>query len=269
MDNRAIAVFDSGLGGLTAMRRLVAALPEEDIIYLGDTGRVPYGGRSIETIIKYTREDISFLLRHDIKAILVACGTVSTTALDVVRGDYDVPIYGVLAPSAEKAVSLTKNGKIGVIATAASIAGGAYGRKIRELMPGAEVTEKACPLFVPLVESGRINRGDVVIETVAREYLEPLKKTGIDTLVLGCTHYPLLTEIIRDVLGDGVSLVDSGGEAAASLARELADNELLGKGGGTHRYYVTDGTENFAKLGSLFLGEDIRGEVSRVSLSAI
>ena len=203
MDTRPIGVFDSGLGGLTAVRELRQLLPSENIIYFGDTARVPYGGRSAEILLKYARQDVRFLRSHDIKAILVACGTVSTTALPQLRQESDIPILGVVEPACRRAAAVTRNRRVGLIATAASVRSGAYQRSLRQLDPDIAVTAKACPLFVPLVENGRFRRGDVVIETVAREYLEPLRREGLDTLILGCTHYPLLTDIIGDIMGPG------------------------------------------------------------------
>lgn len=190
MDQRPVGVFDSGVGGLSAVRELRKLLPSENIIYFGDTSRVPYGGRSPEILLKYARQDVHFLRSFDIKAILVACGTVSTTCLPVLRGENDLPILGVVEPACRRAVQMTKNGRVGLIATAASVRSGAYEKCIAGIDPAVEVIAKACPLFVPLVENGRYRPGDAVIETVAREYLEPLGRTGIDTLILGCTHYP-------------------------------------------------------------------------------
>lgn len=190
MDQRPVGVFDSGVGGLSAVRELRKLLPSENIIYFGDTSRVPYGGRSPEILLKYARQDVHFLRSFDIKAILVACGTVSTICLPVLRGENDLPILGVVEPACRRAVQMTKNGRVGLIATAASVRSGAYEKCIAGIDPAVEVIAKACPLFVPLVENGRYRPGDAVIETVAREYLEPLGRTGIDTLILGCTHYP-------------------------------------------------------------------------------
>ena len=231
MDTRPIGVFDSGLGGLTAVRELRQLLPSENIIYFGDTARVPYGGRSAEILLKYARQDVRFLRSHDIKAILVACGTVSTTALPQLRQESDIPILGVVEPACRRAAAVTRNRRVGLIATAASVRSGAYQRSLRQLDPDIAVTAKACPLFVPLVENGRFRRGDVVIETVAREYLEPLRREGLDTLILGCTHYPLLTDIIGDIMGPGVTLINTGEEAAWELKRTLRAMDLLAPDG--------------------------------------
>lgn len=199
MDTRPIGVFDSGLGGLTAVRVLRRILPEEDLVYFGDTARVPYGGRSRETLLKYARQDLRFLRSFDLKAVLIACGTVSTTSLDVLQGENDLPVVGVVEPTCRRALAVTENRRVGMIATLASVRSGAYEAVLRRLDPAVEVLCQPCPLFVPLVENGRCFPGDVVIETVAQEYLAPLLTWGADTLILGCTHYPLLEEIIASV----------------------------------------------------------------------
>lgn len=267
LDNRAIGVFDSGLGGLTAVKRLIELLPNEKIIYLGDTGRVPYGGRSKETLLKYTREDVAFLGRFDVKVIVVACNTVSAVALDEVENEYDIPMIGVIDAAVEKALAVTKNEKIGVIGTSATIKSGIYARKIGAAGTGCSVCAAACPLLVPLVESGRIQKGDIVIETVLREYLEPIKEFGADTLILGCTHYPLLYDMIADIMGRDVELVNSGGVTAEYVAGWLGGRGLLSSGerGGID-YYVTDDTEGFESTASLFLQSDVRGSVTKVDL---
>ena len=268
MDNRPIGVFDSGLGGLTAVKKLMEVLPNENIVYFGDTGRVPYGSRSKETIIKYTRQDIAFLRSFDIKAVLAACGTVSTTALDTVAPECPVPVFGVAEAAAARAAEVTKNKRIGLIGTSASIKSRKYEEIIKSKLPDAEVYGKACPLFVPLVENGRIKRGDKVIELVAAEYLQELKDAGVDTLILGCTHYPLLKDIIGDFMGDGVNLVDPGAEAARFLAASLRETGELneGKSEGEHSYYVSDSADSFSALASLFLETDVTDGVTQVSL---
>lgn len=268
---RPIGVFDSGLGGLTAAGRLAKLLPGEDILYLGDTGRVPYGGRSRETIIKYARQDMDFLLKMDIKAIVVACGTVSTTALDIISNDYSVPIYGVVEPTVALAAKVTKNKKIGIIGTEASVRSEAYDRRLKSLMPEAELLSRACPLFVPLVENGRVNPGDVVIETVTEEYLSPMKAAGVDTLILGCTHYPLLEPVISAYMGSDTALISAGSAAAEFVAAELTRLDLLSESDepGTYSYYVSDSTDNFTNLASMFLRRDVQGEVHKISLDIL
>ena len=268
MDTRPIGVFDSGLGGLTAVRELRQLLPSENIIYFGDTARVPYGGRSAEILLKYARQDVRFLRSHDIKAILVACGTVSTTALPQLRQESDIPILGVVEPACRRAAAVTRNRRVGLIATAASVRSGAYQRSLRQLDPDIAVTAKACPLFVPLVENGRFRRGDVVIETVAREYLEPLRREGLDTLILGCTHYPLLKKMIGDFVGDSVTLIDPGKLTAIATATALDDLGISSgrSTGGTTRFFVSDTPDGFAKQERLFMGSEAGGPVEQIAI---
>ncbi len=261
MDNRRIGVFDSGLGGLTALKPLQKLLPNEDIVYFGDTGRIPYGSRSAETIAKYALGDIRFLKSCGVKAILVACGTASSVLPTL--GKFDLPVLGVVEPAAEAAVARTKNGRIGIIGTAATVRSGAYEKAIAGR---AETKAVGCPLFVPLVENGRVRRGDVVIETVAREYLEPFKAFGCDTLILGCTHYPLLREIIAAEL-NGVELIDPGAEAAAKMAA-LVEREGLSSevGSGEVEYHLSDDPAGFARLASLFLGHEVEADAKKVDI---
>ena len=258
MDNRPIGVFDSGLGGLTAVAEIRKILPSENIIYFGDTSRVPYGGRSREILLKYARQDVAFLRSFDIKAIVVACGTVSTTALPTLRGENDLPLLGVVEPACRRGVKLTRNKKIGMIATSASVRSGTYEAVIRDLDPAVQVISRACPLFVPLVENGRYRLGDSVIETVAREYLEPLKAAGIDTLILGCTHYPLLTDVIASVMGESVTLINAGAEAAWELKRTLAAQDGLAEvRPGETTLYASDLSGDFRELAGCFLREEV------------
>ena len=263
-----IGVFDSGLGGLTAVHCLWQILPQETLIYFGDTARVPYGGRSRETILQYARQDVRFLRSFDLKAILIACGTVTTTSLPTLRAENDLPIVGVVEPACRRALAVSKNKRIGMIATQASVRSGAYEATLRQMDPEVEVVCKACPLLVPLVENGRVRRGDVVIETVVREYLEPLRATGIDTLILGCTHYPLLTDIIADVMGPGVTLVSSGEESAFELKRMLKASGLRADEDhrGETEFYVSDRAEDFERIASLFLQEDLRHTARRIDI---
>ena len=268
MDQRPIGVFDSGLGGLTAVRELCRLLPGEDVVYFGDTGRVPYGSRSRETIIKYARQDVAFLRTFDLKAILIACGTVSTTALDVLSAENPIPVMGVVEPAARAAARLTRSGNIGLIGTQTSVRSGAYERAIQAENPAARVIGQPCPLFVPLAEAGRIRRGDVVIETVAREYLAPLQEAGVDTLILGCTHYPLLADVIGDVMGPGVELVSAGEESAFELKRMLKARDLRAdeERRGETEFYVSDRVEDFEQTASLFLQEDLYHMARRIDI---
>jgi glutamate racemase len=268
MDNRPIGVFDSGLGGLTAVRSLHQILPDEHLIYFGDTARVPYGGRSRETLLKYARQDVRFLRSFDLKAILIACGTVSTTSLSTLQEENDLPVVGVVEPTCRRAVAMTRNRKVGIIATLASVRSGAYERAIARLDSKVQVLSHPCPLFVPLVENGRINRGDVVIETVAREYLTPIRDRGIDTLILGCTHYPILLDIIGDVMGPDVSLISASEESAFELKRMLKSHNLLAEENrqGDAAFYVSDRVEDFERIASVFLREDLHHAVRRIDI---
>ena len=268
MDTRPIGVFDSGLGGLTAVRVLRRILPEENLIYFGDTARVPYGSRSRETLLKYARQDLRFLQSFDIKAVDIACGTVSTTSLDALRGENRLPIVGVVEPTCRRALAVTRNRRVGMIATLASVRSGAYEAALRRLDSGVEVFCQPCPLFVPLVENGRFQAGDVVIETVAREYLTPLLEWGADTLILGCTHYPLLEEVIAGVCGSGVTLVSAGEESAFELKRLLTAQGLRAPSDrrGEAEFYVSDRAEDFEGVASLFLREDIHHMARRIDI---
>lgn len=257
LNPKSIGVFDSGLGGLTAVRQLRRLMPSENIIYFGDTARVPYGNRSRETLLQYARQDLRFLRTFNLKAVVIACGTVSTNCLETLREESCWPITGVVEPAVERAAAVTRSGKIGLVATRASVASGAYERVFRRADPALEVHALACPLFVPLVEEGRYRPGDVVIETVAREYLTPLVEAGVDTLVLGCTHYPLLSEVIGGVMGPGVTLVDVGAEAARACRDLLAAGDALAeRETGSARFYTSDRAVNFQRLAALFLGEE-------------
>ena len=262
MDNRPIGVFDSGLGGLTAVREIRAVLPAENIIYFGDTARIPYGSRSLETVLKYANEDIEFLRKHKIKMIIAACGTVSSVIGTKSLVD-DMPFTGVLLPTAQAACSSTKNGKIGVIGTPATIRSGSFVKAIKNIRPNTQVFGKACPLFVHLVENGYTDRNNKVTKLVAEEYLEPIKAEGVDTLILGCTHYPLLEEIIADYMGDSVTLISSGKEAAKYAETCLMQRDLLTDRTekGTNTFYVSDSIELFEENARHFLRSEVVGDV--------
>jgi len=268
MDARPIGVFDSGLGGLTTVKKLSELLPGEDIIYLGDTGRVPYGSRSKETIIKYSRQDAAFLAGFDIKTMVIACNSVCSSAYDILDSFYDMPVYEVVTAPANAAVSRTKNGKIGVIGTAATIRSGAYEAAVRTLDPNLMVFSVPCPLFVPLVENGRVAEDDIAALAIAEDYLSELRGVGVDTLILGCTHYPLLRGVIAKVMGSDVSLIDSGAETAKLVADDLHNKVMLSPNGaaGTIKYFVTDSTDGFSALASRFLESDVCGMVNQISL---
>lgn len=265
MDNRPIGVFDSGLGGLTAVKQLMDVMPREDIVYFGDTGRVPYGNKSRETIIRYAGDDINFLLQHNIKIIIAACGTASSVALPHLK-DFGVKIIGVLEPACRAAVSRSKNGKIGVIGTIGTVKSGKYAQIIKSISPEAEVFSAACPMFVPLVENGYAE--SEVARMIAADYLTPLKNAVVDTLILGCTHYPLLEGVISDIMGKEVELISSGREAACSAKALLTESGMLtsSAGEGHREFYVSDSAENFAELGGIFLGQDIELCVHRAEI---
>lgn len=250
MDNRPIGVFDSGVGGLTVAKEIMNQLKHEEIIYFGDTARIPYGSKSKETIIRYSHQIVRFLQTKDVKAIVIACGTASAMAMQALREQYkDMPVIGVVEHGAKAAAQLTKDNRIGVIATEGAVATGSYEKLIQHFKEDVAVYSKACPLFVPLVEEGWAN--DPVTEVVARRYLEVLQAEQVDTLVLGCTHYPLLTEVIGRVMGNAVRLINPAHETAAALDQILRDADL--RGGHekpVHAFYVSDRAqkfENFAK----------------------
>ena len=268
MDTRPIGVFDSGLGGLTAVRQLRRVLPGEDIVYFGDTGRVPYGSRGRDIIVQYARQDIRFLLQQDVKFIIAACGTVSSTYPPEEAARLPVPFTGVVGATARAAVDATRNRKIGIIGTAATVRSGSYAAIIRDMMPDVQIFARACPMFVPLVENGYFNDGNPVTKLIIAEYLQELKDAGVDTLILGCTHYPLFKKMIGDFMGDEVHLVDSGKVTAQAAAAALDDLGLLNgkKAGGTARYFVSDTPDNFDELAHTFLGEYAGGTVERIAI---
>ncbi len=263
MKNKAIGVFDSGLGGLTAVRELNRVMPGENIIYFGDTGRVPYGTRSSETVIRYTKEDIEFLIRHDIKFVIAACGTASSVALPHLEDQFDIKIMGVLESACNAAVKTTKNGKIGVIGTSGTIKSGKYEEIIKGINKDLEVFSTPCPMFVPLVENGYAE--SEAARLIAKDYLTFLKKEKVDTLILGCTHYPLLKGVISDIMGEETVLLSPGELTAIDAKAYLMENGLLSERitGGRNEFYVSDSVENFAQLGSTFLGSDIGEEVKK------
>ncbi len=265
MDNRPIGIFDSGLGGLTCVKKVMELLPNEDIIYFGDTGRVPYGSRSRDTIVKYTRQDIRFLESFDIKYIIIACGTASSAALPWIQEEFSTEICGVLKPACRAAVAATKNKKIGVIGTQGTVRSGKYPDTLKELDPTVTVYSKACPLFVPLVENGHTD-GQLAY-LAAEEYLLELKDAGVDTLILGCTHYPLLAKTIGRIMGEGVTLIDAGAETAAVAKTRLEESGLLAEPReGSCRYYVSDEADGFTQVAQMFLEKELRGCVEKVEI---
>lgn len=258
-----VGVFDSGLGGLTAVRQIEALLPHEDVLYFGDTGRLPYGTRSPAIIRRYACDDMNFLLTHKVKAVVVACGTVSSTALDVLKERFDVPIIGVVEPAAALAVSLSKKKRVGILATPSTVRSGAFERAIAAADETVGVQSVGCPLFVPLVENGYIGAGDPVTTVIAREYVGKLADFAPDVIILGCTHYPIIRPLIeeaaRELIGESVVTVDSGAAAAMALKTYLeetgtkADKKTPGK----TDFYVSDDPEGFERVATLFLGRRV------------
>ena len=264
--NAPVGVFDSGVGGLTVAREIMRQIPEERIVYFGDTARVPYGNKSKDTILRYSRQIIRFLRTREVKAIVIACNTASAYALDTVAAESDIPIIGVINAGARTAVQATRNGKIGVIGTEGTIGSGIYTRVMKQLKPDIQVTGKPCPLFVPLVEEGLLH--DSVTDEIASRYLSVLKGKYIDTLVLGCTHYPLLVDIIAEILGPKVTLVSAGEESAYELKRLLKSGGLWAgpAGQGGTEFYVSDRPEDFERIASVFLQEDLRHTARRIDI---
>jgi len=258
MDPRPIGVFDSGIGGLTVLRELVALLPGERMVYLGDTARLPYGTKSPETIIRYSLQNARFLLGQGIKLLVVACNSASSVAIPRLQAEMPVPVIGVIRPGAERAAEATSSGMVGVIGTRATIASGAYEREISAIRPGVRLVSRPCPLFVPLVEEGWVD--NEICRLTVQSYLGDLAEEQLDTLVLGCTHYPLLKPAIGGMLGPGVRLIDSAEAVAGQVAGLLAREGLeRGEGVEGHRaYFVTDASERFREVGERCLGRSIR-----------
>ena len=253
--NRApIGVFDSGIGGLTVAKAIYERLPSESTIYFGDTARVPYGPKSPETVRRYSLEILRWLLAQGVKAVVIACNTSTAHALEALRAASSVPVVGVIDPGAAAAVRASRGGSIGVIGTAGTIASNAYARAIHGLAPAADVVQQACPLFVPL-EEGWFDHP--AAELVAREYLDPLRRSAVDTLVLGCTHYPLLKPLLQRVIGPDVGLIDSAQETASELARVLEGQGLAAEEGrpAVHRFAVSDDEARFRQVGARFIGD--------------
>ena len=260
-----IGVFDSGIGGLTVVRALLDLLPNENIIYFGDTARVPYGPKSAQVVREYTQGDTDFLISKDVKMIVVACNTVSAVALDVVQKRANMPVCGVIVPGANAASSATKNKRIGVIGTVGTISSNAYTNAITQFDASVRVFGKACPLFVPLVEEGWID--NKATELIAKEYLFPLSTEKIDTLVLGCTHYPLLKKIINNVLRGSVTLIDSAEATAVEVKKILEENNILNTSTDQPnvQFFVSDAPDKFTLIGERFLGRQL-GVVKKVSV---
>ena len=263
---KAIGIFDSGIGGLTVAREIFRLLPNENVIYFGDTGRYPYGPRSQEIVRKFSRQDVNFLLEQGVKYIVVACNTASSMALDYIKKIYNIPMLGVIEPGARGAIGKTQNHRVGVIGTQGTISSLSYEKALRALNGSLKIYPKACPLFVALVEEGYIDRP--ATKLIAEEYLEDLKTKKIDTLILGCTHYPLLKNQIASVMGDTVRLIDSAEETAKATQKALTELGLLttSVAVGKRQFFVSDSPDKFKKIGQNFLGQKI-GKVGLVDIN--
>lgn len=258
MNARPIGIFDSGVGGLTVLKEIFRVLPEESTIYLGDTARVPYGIRSPETVTRYSFENAEFLVSKGIKLLVIACNTASAVSLEAIREMFSIPVIGVIEPGAKAAAAATKNRKIGIIGTEATINSGAYTKGIKAVDSSIEVNGFACPLFVPLVEEGFTD--DDITALVAERYLKDVKAAGVDTLVLGCTHYPLLKPVISKVMGRDIALIDSAIETVGKIKELLTGHDMATRIPNEPEkfFYVTDAAERFARVGERFLGQEIR-----------
>ncbi len=263
-----IGIFDSGVGGLTVFRAIERRLPNESLIYLGDTARVPYGTRSLATVERYALEDIAFIKSKNVKAIVIACNTISALAANRLRKDAQVPVIGVIRAGARRAVEMTRNGYIGVIATEGTVASGAYHTAMTSIRSGIETISRACPLFVPLAEEGWVNHP--ATRMVAEEYLAEMRSSRVDTLVLGCTHYPILRPVIEQVMGDQIAYIDSGEAVADVVADMLSEQGLLRMTDRprTEEFYVTDSASRFRRVAELFLGRPLES-IESVELGTI
>lgn len=254
-DPRPIGVFDSGVGGLTAVREIFRTLPGESVVYFGDTARLPYGSKSRETVTRFSLEIASFLVRQNVKCLVVACNTASSYALEALSRRLDIPVIGVVEPAVRTAVAASPHGRIGLIGTLGTVGSGSYARAIEKVAPGASVIARACPLFVPLIEEGWIDHP--VTRQVAEEYLLELRNGHLESLILGCTHYPLIAPLIHELMGHGVTLVDSGSEAARATAVLLRERGQLASGNPEHRFFLSDEPRNFTRIAQSFLGREL------------
>ena len=270
MDNRPIGIFDSGVGGLTAVRRLLQAAPRESIVYLGDNLRAPYGDRTAEDIRFLSRRNARFLRAMDVKAVIVACNTSTANAMDLLAADNaDIPIVGTVGPTAAEAVRVTAGGRIGVLATTATVRSGLYERTIRALLPEAEVLSRSCPKLVPLIETGHIRPGDPALTEALGEDLAPLRAAGVDTVVLGCTHYPLISAAILDAMGREVALVDSGAACVDAILGALAARDGLAAPDAVRRerYCCSGRRRDFVDVARGFLGFPIDDRTEEIDVT--
>lgn len=257
MEERPIGVFDSGIGGLTVVKEIMDILPSEHIVYFGDTARVPYGNKSKDTIEKFSIQICKFLETKDVKAIIIACNTASAYALKGVRDRFNIPIFGVITPGAKVAINNTRNNRVGIIGTEGTVSSGAYSKKINEIKKGIQIFSTSCPLFVPIVEEGWSEKEASYM--IAKEYLEYMKKSKVDTLVMGCTHYPLLNNVVQNIMGDKVKLVNPARETAFELKETLETLNIANAKDkkGSYNFYVSDNPKRFVKVGETFLNRRI------------
>lgn len=257
MDKRPIGIFDSGVGGLTVVRQVIKTMPNEDTVYFGDTARVPYGSKSKETVTEFSKQIMRFLLKQNVKAVIIACNTVSSNSYEDLKSCFDIPIIEVVGPGVESCVGVTKNNKVGVIGTEATIKSHAYEKGLKAAKPGIEVYQKACPLFVPLAEEGLVDNS--IARLTAEHYLKELKEKGVDSLILGCTHYPILKKTIGEYMGDDVCIVDPAKETAHKMRNYLANRNMAGdERCGNHIFYCSDNCEKFNEICNNNLGIECR-----------
>lgn len=263
MDKRPIGIFDSGLGGLSAVKNIIKYLPEEDFVYFGDTQRVPYGSRSRKTIEAFAKEDIAFLEQFNCKLIMAACGTVSSVAVNA-TAEIKEPFIGVVSPASKAAAKATKNNKIGVMGTSATINSGSYVKEIAKINPDIAVSGVSCPVLVTLVENNWIDNDNYISREIIKRYIKPLLDAGADTIILGCTHFPHLAPIIQDIAGENVTLIDTGFEAVMEAKKILSETGLANspEHKGEARYFVSDETQNFSMIAKTLLGMDISDRVT-------
>ena len=266
IQDRPIGIFDSGVGGLTVVAEIFKLLPGENIVYFGDVGRSPYGGRSKDTIIQFARQDINFLLEHKVKFVVIACNSASAVAMEIVQKEYDIDVLGVIEPGAVAAVNCTRNNRVGIIGTRATINSDSYAKAIQRRRENAKVFSLACPLFVPLAEESYIEKEATYL--IAQDYLKTLIDVDIDTLILGCTHYPLLKKVIGQVMGERVKLIDSAEETAREVAAVMSLRNLLRPSTNevTHKFYVSDVPDKFSEITQRFLGRNI-SNITRVDIT--
>lgn len=265
MSKRPIGIFDSGLGGLTAAEELRKLMPGEHIIYLGDSANMPYGQKTHEQIVKMSRDNMGFLLKHDVKLVFVACGSATSNALDILSRECPVPIFGVVDAAVEEAIAATKNGRVGLLATCASVKAGSFERGLLGREPQLFIYSKACPRFATMVEDGIFDKDDPRVQSAVKEYLPEMKEAAVDTAILGCTHYPMLADVIGGYMGEDVSLISSGAAAARAVAKYLREKGMENKDAGISRYYTSGDAGAFAKTAFLMLKEDISAKLTQIS----